>query len=513
MAGEQILIVDDTPVNLKLTRILLVNEGYKVLTAGSAEEALELLRSYHPQLVLADIQLPGMDGLELTRHIKRAEATQDITVIALTAFAMAGDERKAVDAGCDGYITKPIDTRTLGTRIREILDRRTELRPVTVGGGEAAAATQGGEKASVSPTEMLALRRRFLAEGLDLSRQLLLDLDAQFNPTEAAKQLHNWVGTGGLLGYTAISRLAREVEAILHEPPLDNSQLRESMTNLVLAFSSPREARDEAVPEAIVQSLAGKKVAVVGFPPNESERMVVALERAQAIAAFFGANESPDSPTVKECALAAVHVRPETVNSPWLNPATPGIGARPIVFVGAREHLLSLDESVQGLAREFLMDSWLPEEVLVRLSLALSTRPAVAQSAGAMLNNAAPEIKGKVQIVIADDDSTVLLLVRTALQNFGMECQSAANGPEALEMIRQVRPHAAVLDVNMPGMDGYAVLAAIRKEGIPARVMLLTARQQESDVIRGFSLGADDYVVKPFSPMELVARLKRLLGR
>jgi two-component system cell cycle response regulator DivK len=281
MAGEQILIVDDTPVNLKLTRILLVNEGYKVLTAASAEEAVELLRSYHPHLVLADIQLPGMDGLELTRQIKAGETTRDITVIALTAFAMAGDERKAVDAGCDGYITKPIDTRTLGSRIREILDRRHEVHPASIPATpETAGAAPATEKASISPAEMLALRRRFLTEGLDLSRQLLLDLDGQFNPAEAAKQLHNWVGTGGLLGYTAISRLAREIEAILHEPPLDNAQLRESLTNLVLAFSSPREARDEAVPESIVQALAGKKVGIVAFPPNESQRMVVALERA-----------------------------------------------------------------------------------------------------------------------------------------------------------------------------------------------------------------------------------------
>src|SRR5436309_281204 len=111
MAGEPILIVDDTPVNLKLTRILLVNEGYRVLTAASAEEALELLRSYHPDLVLADIQLPGIDGLELTRRIKQEDATRDIVVVALTAFTMKGDERRAVESGCDGYITKPIDTR------------------------------------------------------------------------------------------------------------------------------------------------------------------------------------------------------------------------------------------------------------------------------------------------------------------------------------------------------------------------------------------------------------------
>jgi DNA-binding response OmpR family regulator len=89
----------------------------------------------------------------------------------------------------------------------------------------------------------------------------------------------------------------------------------------------------------------------------------------------------------------------------------------------------------------------------------------------------------------------------------------AADGPSALLTIRRQHPHAVVLDVNMPEMDGYAVLAAIRREGTPIRVLLLTARQQEGDVLRGFALGADDYVVKPFSPMELVARLKRLLSR
>src|SRR6266487_4334572 len=127
MAGELILIVDDTPVNLKLTRILLVNEGYTVLTAGSAEEALDLLRSYHPRLILADIQLPGMDGLEMTRQIKRDSRTRDIAVVALTAFAMKGDEQRALEAGCDAYITKPINTRTLGGQIRQLLTLRSEV--------------------------------------------------------------------------------------------------------------------------------------------------------------------------------------------------------------------------------------------------------------------------------------------------------------------------------------------------------------------------------------------------
>ena len=502
MAGEPILIVDDTPVNLKLTRILLVNEGYKVMTAASAEEALELLRSYHPQLILADIQLPGIDGLELTRRIKKNEETRDITVVALTAFAMKGDEQKAVEAGCDGYITKPIDTRSLGARIREHLNRRAEAQ----GTAPSSQPATPREAASLPAAEMLALRRKFLSEGQEAARQMLLDLDGQFSATEAAKKVHNWIGTGGLLGYSAISRLAREVEAVLVVKPLENDQLRDSLTNLALAFNSPREARDAPLSESIVNALSGKRVALVGLPASDAQRMCVALERTNSVPVFFEATEPPNSKAVLECHLAVVNVRPEMGPTAWLEPQTGYL--LPLVFVGNRDHLLSLDQSVQALASEFLMDSWQPEEALVRLSLALS------QQRVSLPPKPAPMATSeRTRVAIADDDPTVLALVRTALANFGMECYTAVDGPSALDIIRKHRPHAAVLDVNMPGIDGYEVLSAVRAEEIPVRVLLLTARQQESDVIRGFTLGADDYVVKPFSPMELVARMKRLLWR
>ncbi len=113
MAGESILIVDDNPLNLKLTRLLLLGEGYQVRTAGDANQALDLIAAARPDLILMDIQLPDIDGLELTRRLKADPATRDIVVLALTAYAMLGDEAKARAAGCDGYIAKPIDTRTL----------------------------------------------------------------------------------------------------------------------------------------------------------------------------------------------------------------------------------------------------------------------------------------------------------------------------------------------------------------------------------------------------------------
>jgi CheY-like chemotaxis protein len=113
MNGAPILIVDDNPANLKLARILLATEGYEVRTATDAEEALAVLATWRPRVILMDLQLPGMDGLELTRRLKADPATQRITILALTAYAMKGDEQKAREAGCDGYISKPIDTRAL----------------------------------------------------------------------------------------------------------------------------------------------------------------------------------------------------------------------------------------------------------------------------------------------------------------------------------------------------------------------------------------------------------------
>jgi CheY-like chemotaxis protein len=125
MANETILIVDDAPVNLKLTDILLRKEGYTVHATGDAEQALGLLRTLHPDLMLVDIQLPGMNGLELTRRIKRDSSTRDIVVVALTACAMKGDDERAFRAGCDGYITKPIETSSLAKRVREYLENRS----------------------------------------------------------------------------------------------------------------------------------------------------------------------------------------------------------------------------------------------------------------------------------------------------------------------------------------------------------------------------------------------------
>jgi CheY-like chemotaxis protein len=121
---SKILVVDDNPTNLKLVSNLLEFEGYDVLLAVDAEEAQVVIADTLPVLILMDIALPGMDGLSLTRILKGSERTRDIRIVALTAFAMKGDEQKALDAGCDGYVTKPIDTRKFPTQVLAFLENQ-----------------------------------------------------------------------------------------------------------------------------------------------------------------------------------------------------------------------------------------------------------------------------------------------------------------------------------------------------------------------------------------------------
>lgn len=127
-ASESILVVDDNPQNSKLISFLLVANGYEVRTAADADEALAAVAEEVPGMILMDLQLPGMDGLTLTRLLKADPRTRDTVIVAITAYAMMGDEDRARKAGCDEYITKPIDTRTLPAKIAEVLARRSPTR-------------------------------------------------------------------------------------------------------------------------------------------------------------------------------------------------------------------------------------------------------------------------------------------------------------------------------------------------------------------------------------------------
>ncbi len=116
-----VLVIEDNPTNMKLAVTLLEASGHTVLTATDAEAGLTMARAEHPGLILMDIQLPGMDGLQATAELKRDEATRSIPVIALTALAMKGDEERIRAAGCDGYIAKPMRYQEFQATIAQLL--------------------------------------------------------------------------------------------------------------------------------------------------------------------------------------------------------------------------------------------------------------------------------------------------------------------------------------------------------------------------------------------------------
>jgi CheY-like chemotaxis protein len=119
--NEPILVVDDNLANATLLNYLLQQEGYETRSAADANEAMAILESFAPRMIMMDLQLPGMDGLELTRRLKADPRHQKIIIVALTAYAMKGDAERALGAGCDAYVSKPIDTRTLPLLVAKLL--------------------------------------------------------------------------------------------------------------------------------------------------------------------------------------------------------------------------------------------------------------------------------------------------------------------------------------------------------------------------------------------------------
>ena len=118
---KRILVVEDQDDNRQIIRDLLSAKGYELVEATTGEEGLNLATTGKPDLILMDIQLPGMDGYEVTRRIKAKPELNHIPIIVVTSYALSGDDKKAFDAGCNGYVTKPFSPRVLLAKIREFL--------------------------------------------------------------------------------------------------------------------------------------------------------------------------------------------------------------------------------------------------------------------------------------------------------------------------------------------------------------------------------------------------------
>ena len=498
MAHESILIVDDNAANLKLARVLLTNAGYDVRCAENGEQALETLQSSKPALILMDIQMPGMDGLELTRRLRANPETAHTLIVALTAYATKADEEKAREAGCDGYITKPINTREFVQHIREYL------------GGQSAPGGQTG-KPSGDPNDLLReLRNSFIADGEESSARIADTDPMRFDVAALCRIVHHWAGIGGTLGFPEVTAHAHELETLLHEQPVAwQHRAAAGFTAMRRLFKDALSAESQVTgASGLFAELVGKQIAILGFDAQEAERVRGAFDQVGAVTRDLGALAGGlGSDALLPHDLIVLNACTQAGVGCWDSVQAQPVFEKPLLIVSSRSALLDSRLAFAERAVDFVLTPWDAEELLFRAQRAIHDRHAPRAAAP-------PPRMQKRSVLIADDDPVIHSLLIPMLNKLGVDCYSAHDGREALDVIRNLGPDAVILDIGMPRVSGLSVLTEIRKtqQNHTLPILMLTARQQRSDVNMALGFGASDYITKPFDPEDVVVRITRLLS-
>ena len=458
MGGIQILVVEDNGMQSKLVSSLLQEDGHSVQTAASAEEALEVLRSFSPDLILMDLQLPGMDSLELTQAPKH----------------------EPVQA------TTPIDTATFARLAGQYLNPTVDIP---------------ADLPSDSSDVLSEIRNTFLAEGLEQCGTILKGLksDPSYSIEGMQRVLHRWASMAVTLGFLEISHQARKTEALLTETSPLYDEVEKAIKTVrrrfcIAARNPPR------LPVDLIAGLKGVRIGLLNFSEEDANRIRSAAHDAHVEVSIDRIeDESIENQmecgvlVINECAISAE----AALHGPHL--------FVPAIFIRSRSSLQFLSKLPAPVC-DFLIAPWDAEEVLIRAyRLIAGEAPPQPDLTDAQ--------KSRPRVLIADDDPIIIAILSKTLQKFEMDCDVARSGEQALEAVWRCPPDAIVLDVNMLDLDGFEVLKRLRgnlfTKEIP--VLLLTARNQESDISRGFGSGADDYVVKPFMPLDLVKRVDKMI--
>ncbi len=261
----------------------------------------------------------------------------------------------------------------------------------------------------------------------------------------------------------------------------------------------------------LVETLKGKRFALLGFEPDETQALRSAIDFASA--RMHSITEDPRHPSLSTLApfdACVLNLSSEVSKVAGGAVDLLGISRKPTVIIGERDEVLGHAYSLAGAAHEFIIRPWSREDFYLRAFMVMRNASSVALN---QPGRSSPRIEPT--IIVADDDRTTIMMVQSILRTWKINCRVAHNGKDALELTRELKPDALLLDVGMPDMDGFQVLAALRAD--PATratpVVMLTAAQSETEIVRGFDLGADDYITKPFRAHEMLARLKRLVNR
>ena len=261
--------------------------------------------------------------------------------------------------------------------------------------------------------------------------------------------------------------------------------------------------------DSLLEALKGKRFAMIDFAVEESKSLRAATD---SIGAHMHAiTEDPRHPGLNSLApfdACVINLSSQAGKDAGGALDLVAISHKPTIIIGDRAEVLAHAFTLAASDHEFIIRPWTREDFYLRAFNAMREVADVIEAP-----TRAVAARTEPTIIVADDDRTTVMMVRSILRMWKTNCLVAQTGKETLEMTKRIRPDALLLDVSMPDMDGFQVLAALRAD--PATrltpIVMLTAAQSESEIVRGFELGADDYITKPFRAHEMLARLKRLV--
>jgi DNA-binding response OmpR family regulator len=427
--------------------------------------------------------------------LKDDPSKRDSIIVALTAYAMRGDEERAKAAGCDGYMCKPIDTRTFVNQIRGYLKPKSPEQP-------SEAKLECGD-----PNDVLReLRNAFLAEGAEVSSRYV-QTDCCEDIEAKCRVVHHWAGMGGTLGFPEITKRARELEDLLE------ASYGQSRPEVLQGFDEIRElfargirnADQPAVPPDLVENLASKQVGLIGFGDSEAARVRAAFDQVHATARDLGAlSQGLGMDAMRAHDLIILNTCTEEGMRCWESVAAQPLLEKPVLLISSRSALLDSKLALLDRAVDFVFAPWDSEELLCRARRMIGQKPKAPPPA--------MERNSKPLVVLADDDPIIHSLLTPMLSKLGVDTFSVRDGQEALDAVRKLSPDVLVLDIGMPRMSGLSVLREVRKVqgNHTVQILMFSVRQQQNDIGMAFAYGANDYAVKPFDPEDVTMRIVRL---
>ena len=518
-----ILIVDDVEYNVLLLTDILEDQGFSVATANGGQQALHLARSLHPKLMLLDIMMPDLSGLEVCRQLQADEATRDIPIIFVSALSDKDDETEGFSAGCVDYISKPICEPVVVARVKthlelselrhnleEQVQQRSESLNATL--RDLARSNQVKEEFFATLSHELRTPLNAINGSLNLLKESNLDSDQLYllkTGTQGSEELHYLIDNLLKLNEAIAGNLS------LQEEPF---ALRTSLTPLIEQATRHANLKaiqfdatiDDAVPEyligdssLILQAIAQLVSNAIKFTQKGGVKLTINCDNnTQQPQLIFAIHDSGIGIKEKKQSMIFDHFQQaETA----FNRRHSGLG----IGLTLCHHFIHLLNGYLHFESEHHKGSTFSFTV----PLAVDTNKTNNQPPENTQPISSPE---SCTVLIVEDNAINLMIQEKIVQKEGFKTLSACDGKEALRVFNEAHIDAILMDCQMPVIDGFDTTIAIRRIEDGRRhvpIIAVTANANSHDREHCLNVGMDDYMTKPIVASELVEKLHYWLGQ